>query len=249
MIITPGRCGSEHLLQTLNNYEDINMDGEVFNRSNFSHGSFNSYVQSNGIRRLTAYFFNREKLSHLKVNFPMQWLIAEFLSGNKNAGTRRGFKLTLDQWLGYPAVLDQLLKEKVQVLYLSRKDWLSMTISLIEARTSGTYHQKKAPIPSRALDKKTVARLLMQFNRWEEVLTSKISQKNSFLLCYEDLFQNYPQVLQSIRHWLQLEENVEPRLSDLKKTTPDLKEWVGNLEEIETYLDDLGIEYKKTCPS
>ncbi len=83
VIVTPGRSGSEHLSETLNNYSDIIVEGEVFNRANHAEDTFSTFVSSKIGFRLLGFLFNREKLSRLKWNKPLSYLIRSFFKKKK----------------------------------------------------------------------------------------------------------------------------------------------------------------------
>ena len=240
-IITPGRSGSEHLSETLNNYEDIEMGGEVFNRTNQTHDSFNIYLNSSWWLRLISFFFNREKLSKLKTNFPLNYLIHSFLSIKQPFEMVRGFKLTLDQLDAYPMVFEILIGNNCKVIYLNREDRLLQVLSLMKARQTGIYHNRTEGIEDDTftLDKELVKKQYLETKHREETLVKRLKGHPYLSLSYEQLFYDYELAIDKIREFLGLPKTSDYRYSNLKKTNrKSVDQLVDNLAEIKTILGD-----------
>lgn len=239
VIITPGRSASEHLSETLSNYSDLTMEGEIFNRSNCSDESFNRFLQTKLSYKILAFFFNREKLSNWEINFPMKFIINHFLKCNSVLSRKTGFKLTLDQINSYPFVLSYILRNKIKIIYLFRKDLLALTLSLIKARRM-QYYQTRIPETSASLfsfDVEEVKTNYFKIKNWEINLLNLLPEKLSFLLSYEELFKQYEQKLFEIRDFLNLKRVPTPEVSDIRKINPmNLESWVENLNEIKEAL-------------
>lgn len=240
VLITPGRSGSEHLSETLNTCEDIEMGGEIFNRTNYSTDSFNSYLKLNGRLKLLSFFFNREKLSKLKVNLPLRYLIQSFLSIKETSQIARGFKLTLDQLDAYPTVIDLLIMHNCKIVYLNRKDRLAQVLSLMKARQTGAYHHRTKDKENNryTFDKTQVKQQYEEVIQRESELMKSIREDSYFSLSYEQLFQNYEPSIDSIRVFLDLPKSTSYQHSDLvKNNAKELDQWVENLDEVKQYLE------------
>ena len=236
VIITPGRCGSEHLSETLNHYEDITVDGEIFNRSNYGSNSFNDYLRKSAFRLVFGFVFNRGRLSRYQVNFPLRYAINKFLRSN-HCGTSSisGFKLTLDQLHAYPYILDILLKKECKIIYLYREDKLAQVLSLVKARNTGQYHSRVKNNTSEAytFDVEQVSRQYWQLMEWECNLMRRLKNVSFYSLSYESLFEAYQQSIDAIRAFLNLPKSDIVCYSNLLKSNPsELKAWVSNLEEL-----------------
>ncbi len=240
VIITPGRCGSEHLSETLNYFGDITMDGEIFNRNNYSSDSFNHHLRKDTIRSLIGFFFNREKLSRYWMNIPLHFAIQRFLSNDSfSKSSIVGFKLSLDQLHAYPYILYILSKKKCRIIYLYREDKLSQVLSLIKARNTGEYHYREERNARKTynFNVKQVGKQYQQLIQWESSLMHQLANEDSYTLSYESLFSAYPTHINAIRSFLNLSESESFQYSSLiKGNSARLEEWVSNIEEIKKEL-------------
>lgn len=237
IIITPGRCGSEHVLETLSSYDDLKVDGEVFNRTNHQTGSFNDFINRSPTRKVMGFLCNREKISRQSLNFPLQKLISSFLTKRESEPLTAGFKLTLDQLFAYPYLLNQLAD--YQIIYLGRQNWLEQVLSLLKARQSGIYHvhQKGREIQSCHFDPKLVLKMIQQQREWENLLLQTLGNQSIMKLTYENLFKKYQDAILSIREFLNLPVTLPSSTSTLVKSHPNgAKEWVTNFDEIQQFL-------------
>ena len=241
-VITPGRCGSEHLSETLNNFEDISVDGEIFNRTNFTSDSFNHYLKAKKSRQIVGYFFNRGKLSPYRINIPLRRVVHSFLQNDtRDISVRRGFKLSLDQLDAYPYTLDTLLKGKCRVIYLNRENRLAQVLSLIKARETDRYHfREKQNHDLYTFDVQQVGEQYQQIAIWENQLLHQLENNDFFTLSYEALFNDYQTQVDAIRDFLNLAETEVVTYSSLVKGNPDkLDTWVSNIKEIEESVQPL----------
>lgn len=243
VIVTPGRSGSEHLLQTLNSCAGIKLESEVFNQSNFIPASFNGFINSNVWYKTFGFFFNRQKLSKCSLNFGLSFLIDKYITTKFNDATCIwGFKLTLDQLDAYPHLWKILKSNSTKILYLTKKDKLALILSLIKARKTNRYH-------STSISKNTP----YSFNSHEVVKQLNWLQKNE--MCFldflkphphflhitsENMFQNYDKVLNDIIKFLDLQSDTSFQYSKLKPTNPaQLDDWVTNIAEIRASLSNM----------
>lgn len=243
VVLTPGRSGSEHLSETLNNYIDIEMHGEIFNRSNKTANSFNHFLQSNFPYKLVSFFFNRGKISDIKANYPLMYLISRFLNRSTDPTSKlKGFKLTLDQLNAYPFLLQYIIKREIRIIYLYRHDRLSMVLSLIRARHTGLYHRRSNSNNSTRYFFKPgeVIVQIKNIEKWESTFLDNYPYV--FLnLTYESLIDSYEQFLREIRSFLGLPAFQNPILSTLKRTDQrPLEAWVENLNDIKLALVETG---------
>ncbi len=239
VIITPGRSGSEHLSETLDHCDDIEMEGEVFNRANHAADSFNMYLHSSWWLRLVSFFFNREKFSKLKLNTPLRYLIRSFLSTKRSNKTVKGFKLTLDQLEAYPILFEVLVGHSCKVIYLNREDRLSQVLSLMKARQTGQYHHRTESTEDKSyiFDIDIVKEHFLEIRKWEEALIQKLEGHSYFSLTYEGLFQNYETSISGIREFLRLSKAANYQYSDLVKTNKKpMGQQVENFEEIKKHV-------------
>lgn len=133
VIITPGRSGSTYLAEVLNQHPQLHCAQELFNRANYHDDSFNAFCKS----RLSAFFFNRERISHSSLNFPLRRLIAAFLSECEREGF--GFKVTLDQLQAYPYLVEWFKQQHYRVIYLTRDDKLRLVLSMLKAKQTHNF--------------------------------------------------------------------------------------------------------------
>ena len=112
VILTPGRSGSTHLAESLNACSDISVHDEIFNRSAYTEGTLNHYIQGE-TSSFFRFLFHREKTSSLPINYPLKRQITRFLSSGRSKSAvagKQGFRLTNDQLEAYPFVLDYLMQ-------------------------------------------------------------------------------------------------------------------------------------------
>ena len=249
VVITPGRSGSEHLRDMLSQYRDIDMSGEIFNQSNHEKASFNYFLKTDNLNATLAFFFNRQRLSGYKINYPLKHLAIKFLEQPISATSERvGFKLTLDQLNAYPFLLDILLDYKIQIVYLTRGDTLAMALSLINARESGIYQTREADmaIQARSFNVDLVKEQWLALTRWEADLLQELQEVDFLYISYETLFTSYQDSLSKIRAFLELSQSEPQGQSTLKKLNPtQLESWVLNLAEIKEAIAKVDINQAK----
>jgi LPS sulfotransferase NodH len=245
VIVTPGRSGSEYLLQTLNSCSEIKLDSEVFNQSNFSASSFNGFINSRVWYKAIGFFFNRTKLSEFSFNFGLSFLIDRYITSYFVDSTRfRGFKLTLDQLEAYPHLWNILKSSSIKIIFLTKEDKLALVLSLIKARKTNYYHStlssKNEPY---AFD---INEVLEQFT-WLKKSELKFmeflkSNPQHLQLSCETMFQNFDKVRHEIIEFLNLPSATSFQYSELKPTNPSqLDEWVLNIEEIRASFSKHGL--------
>jgi len=243
VIITPGRSGSEHLSETLHNHPDIQMDGEIFNRSNESSNGLRSFVRSNHTRRALSYVFNRERLSRYPVNLPLQRLIDDFLIARHTSAKafKSGFKITLDQLYAYPYLFKYIKQNNIRIIYLTRKDLLAVVLSLLQARKTGIYINRE-DIPAMGgepvlFNVNKVQALYHTIADQQKRLYEYMKHMTCLHIYYEELFSHYRSHLTNIQRFLELSVIRELPQSTIKKIHPaNLSLWVKNLDEIITIL-------------
>ena len=243
VIITPGRSGSEHLRETLTGYNDINLAGEIFNQSNYEKDSFNRFIKSSKVSAIIGFFFNRQKLSDRKINFPLKYLASKFLQQpTLPISTVNGFKLTLDQLKAYPFLLDIIKVNRMKIIYLYREDRLAQVLSLIKARQTGVY-QTTATSPTTnptQFDPQVVKKQYHELLDWEKNLLESLKTDTFLKLTYETLFSHYEDKLDQIREFPGQAKAPLPILSSLKKVNKsNLSEWVTNLDDIKAVLNEM----------
>ena len=244
LLITPGRSGSTHLRATLNSIEGLLLKDEVFNRSHHDEESFNRYLNKKWHRKLLGSVSNRESLSTSPLNFTLSGLVNGFINDLINTNSKEeylGFTVSLDQWYAYPQIHAHIADWKL--IYLTRKDLLRLTLSLMKARTSGNYEMPDDRVVE--LDPQLVEDHIALYEEWESGFLEGV--KPDLILHYEDLFENYSNSVKSIVQLLEMKA-AEYTISGLEKVNhSESGRWVANLEEIKDYLSKsskIGFEIK-----
>ncbi|WP_109830650.1 Stf0 family sulfotransferase [Reichenbachiella versicolor] len=247
VIITPGRSGSWYLLETLDNYEDISMDGEVFDRSIYENNSFNVFLRSNLLNRLIAFLFNRQSFSRSRFNFPLKYLIQSYLlPGESSHLGLKGFKISLDQLEAYPQVEKCLADSNCKAIYLNREDKLIHAVSFLRARKTGLYNIKKKDINvgKIRLNPEQVISQIAESECQEKAFFERGRFKKVVSISYESLFEDQITTLSSIRAFLDL-PIAEMKKSTFVQVTPSkTEEWLENWQEIKTSFDKNNTKFK-----
>ncbi len=234
VLVTPGRSGSTHLRDTLNSIDGWVIKNEVFNRTNSEKGSFHWYLQQRFDRKMLGAIANRESISVYKANFILSRLVKGYIGFLESQHVEQemvGITISLDQWYAYPQIQNHL--NNWTIIYLTRKDVLRLSLSLMKARMSGNYELPDNQLVS--LDPKTVFEHIMLFKEWENDFLTNV--KPSVIITYEELFKNYAGTLKKIFQYLNINHDTRYRISTLNMVNPeDLSDWVENLEEIRSFL-------------
>lgn len=240
MIVTPGRSGSEFLLRSLNSNPNFELDGEVFNRSNFDDFSFNHFAKSE--RPKLNFLFNRARISRLNFNFGLKLLVRKFFERYYQLSVVRGFKISLDQMEAYPMIADFLKRESAKVVYLTSDNKFRICLSLIKARTTNYYHSDKGTNDSKIIcDPVEVLKLYKWINKKERAFLQEFGDQALKIMASE-LFENPLQTCQHISKFVNLEDSQLFQISNLKPTNPDkFEEWVENIGEIRDSFKKAGI--------
>lgn len=233
LLITPGRSGSTHLRETLNTIEGLLLKDELFNRANEELDSFHHYINKKWHRKIIGFVSNRESISTNSMNFTLSGLVQGFLNDFLNVNSVQdvlGFTVSLDQWYAYPQIHTHIKDWKL--IYLTRKDLLRLSLSLMKARSDGNYE-----IPDGktiALDPEMVKHHVDLFEEWERDFLEGV--KPDLILYYEELFNDYSGNIKKIGDSLELGP-VEFSVSNLQQVNPkDTSQWVSNFDEIKAYL-------------
>ena len=241
VIVTPGRSGSEFLLESLNSNQNFELDGEIFDRSNFADRSFSHFAKTERI--VLHRLFNRTRLSRLKFNFGLKILVRNFLQQYDAHQHITGFKLSLDQLSAYPMVADFLKRESTKIIYITAADKLRLSLSLIKARVTNQYHIRHnlSKKTSMTFDLHEVLHLYKWITQEE---ASFINDFGGHCLTIEKsaLFADPLSVLQSIAQYLNISGDQKFEISQMKLVNPEnLEDWVENFEEIKEYFFARGV--------
>ncbi|MBB6460756.1 sulfotransferase domain-containing protein [Flammeovirga kamogawensis] len=243
VIVSPGRTGSSHLLESIGYYDDIIAESEVFNKGNPYDDSFNLFLKSKFKYKLLGFIFNRNIFSRNRFNFPLQYLIRKFFKKEIPLSTskKRVFKIVFEQLEAYPYVLSYLLKQSVKFIYLDRINKFELMASMLKAkqdRIFQTFENQEQNRKQFFLCKEEVENYMKEFLSVESHFKSSIGTHNAdiFETNYEALFGNYQEVVNQIRVFVGLKEKPLTKVSASKKVNPNPpSKWIKNFDEIEKF--------------
>ncbi|WP_281614167.1 hypothetical protein [Flammeovirga sp. SubArs3] len=242
VVLTPGRAGSNHLMYTLKKSTDALIDFEIFNQVSWEEESFNVFINQSIQNKTFGFLFNRNIISRVKFNIPLEYLIRKFLFNHSNKNQIRGFRLTFEQAYRYPYVLKYLVKNNIKIIFLDREDSLSMIFSLLKARKTLNYLTDKVdeePQKTFKFSPLTVLQHLVNYKKEKKYLENQLIQYSSiYKLTYESLFSDYEKEYSNILSFLSLvNKDNKIHYTALKKINDQpLKKWVENYDEIITYI-------------
>ncbi|NLR92511.1 hypothetical protein [Flammeovirga agarivorans] len=242
VVLTPGRAGSNHLMYTLKKSTDALIDFEIFNQVSWEEESFNVFINQHRRYKTLGLLFNRNIISRVKFNFPLEYLIRKFLYNYSNKNQKRGFRLTFEQAYRYPYVLKYLVKNNIKIIFLDREDTLSMIISLLKARKTLNYLTDKVDQESQktfSFSPPMVLQHLLDYKKEKEYIENHFIQySNIYKLTYESLFSDYEKEYSNILSFLSLiNKDNKIHYTALKKiNSQPLKKWVENYDEIISYI-------------
>jgi LPS sulfotransferase NodH len=239
IILTHGRSGSTYLQQLLDSHPDIACAEELFNVSNKSENSFYTFCRRT--YPLLSFFFLRGKISSSAPNFPLRFLLQNYLEGFYSIQSKPivGFRLIYNQLLHYHALGRWIVKNKIPIIHLQRKNELKVVVSLLKAQATGVYSSSSNETSTHSrirLQPENILRTLVQLSQ-EKVACEKIVRFNPTLnISYEDLFEKQAPIIREIMKFLDANDRslTQP---DIVKTNPDrLSDVLENYDEVKLAL-------------
>jgi LPS sulfotransferase NodH len=235
IILTHGRAGSTFLQQLLDSHPSITCYEEIFNVSNGNHESFYYFCKLHYPK--LSYFFLRGKISKSSLNFPLAFLVQQYLKHVYGAAQKNkvGFKLIYDQMLYYRPLISWITENSIPVIHLHRNNYLKAAMSLIIARDTGVYVTSSGSLKKSQKITVSPTRLFHGVNNlWKDKLQCDLLMRNnpSLTVNYEDLFDKQALIIQQIVDFLGI-SNPFFQTPDIVKTNPEkISELVENYEEV-----------------
>lgn len=213
VLITSQRMGSTLFVKTFDQYKNVHFAGEVFHIGNGIHHPenqfpFNKYLNSNRFN----YLLNYPNLAQNYSSF-----LTKFYKNHERSQVV-GFKLMLSQTKFLPKIIDYLLSNGVQPIFLTRRDTLGCALSSITAQHTGIYHEFQNSTSEKIASKLELKLLNKRINKVVEAnnkienLSSMFS--NSLMLDYSD-FNSFPELNTKFSNFFNIP--MEPVFTGTKK--------------------------------
>lgn len=237
-IVGVQRTGTTWIRTTLNDHPSILALGEVFlythGRFPFGRragtdvaGNYRAYVTASRKRRL-RHFFDRPRL------------VTEYLQHvYARPGLQAvGFKMMRTQVAAFPMVTDYLLRERIHIIHVVRKNVLKTLISRESAARRKLFHaEKSVPVKAVVLDVQSLRRSLDAISADNAYWERTFRASNYMQLAYEDFASDKVKQLDAIYDFLAVTPNHEVSSSLIKINPEAVSDVVVNFAEVERALD------------
>lgn len=232
VVFTTNRSGSEWVMSTLNSFEGVSTQGELFlDRPHSEEKQWDSdfahprYIETSG-KGLSFRPFS----------------VFSYLNGLYSRPGKVGFKLMYKQLGAYPEILLYFLAQRVQVVHLVRRNHLDVMLSYAVKASIGHAHLmvgQQAPDDLRVeLDTTSLVRKmdwLQKQQDWARTLL-KVTGLSHMEVAYEDLVRD-PSLFQRLAEFLAVESAGQIPRSELTRIRKGShREVIGNYDQVRTVL-------------
>jgi len=215
VLLTMQRTGSTYLSECLMSHPDVYMGRELFKSTSGGRNDTEAPFCSSGMS--------------------VEQYLDDFYMSKPKKGRVVGFKLMLNQLT--PEILDYLLSNDIQCIYLERWNDFKLAVSRLTARKTTIYHLKKViNKPAIHLDIETLETELEKIREEKNVVKSYTKSLNTIDIKYEDFIHDKKQSVSKILQFLSVKDvGVNSELS--KINSDDLNFVLSNYQDVFTYFD------------
>ena len=232
VVFTTNRSGSEWVMSTLNSFEGVSTQGELFlDRPHSAEKQWDSefayprYVESRG-KGLSLRPFS----------------VLSYLKGLYAQPGKVGFKLMYKQLGAYPEILLYFLSKRVQVVHLVRRNHLDVMLSYAVKARLGHAHLmvgQQAPDDLRVeLDTSTLVRKMAWLQKQQDWARSllRMTGLSHMEVGYEDLVRD-PSLFQRIGEFLNIDSLQQMPRSELARIRKGShRDVIGNYDQVQSAL-------------
>lgn len=201
VVFTTNRSGSEWVMSTLNNYQDVSAHSELFlsrvrdlNNKWYAEFSYPRFIES--------------KVAGLRVR---PFSVFSYLDKFYSQPGKVGFKLMYKQLGAYPEMLPYFMRHRIRVIHLVRQNHLDVMLSYASKAKLGRSHLlrgQSAPEKLRVeLDTKNLVRQMMWLERQQHFARAmlRLCRLPYLEVTYEDLLRDQNFYFRRIADFLQLD--------------------------------------------
>lgn len=232
VVFTTNRSGSEWVMSTLNSFEGVSTQGELFldrphsvEKQWDSEFAYPRYIEGRGRR---GYF--------------RPFSVFAYLNGLYSQPGKVGFKLMYKQLGAYPEILPWFIARRVRVVHLVRRNHLDVMLSYAVKASIGHAHLmvgQKTPDDLRVeLDTGSLVRKLGWLQKqqdWARALL-RVTGLSHMEVAYEDLVRD-PALYQRIGEFLAVQAMGQMPRSELTRIRKGShREVIGNYEQVRSAL-------------
>lgn len=234
IVLSYARSGTTWLVNTLNNISDVTCYDELFTLKELRYRG--------GASDFPFYLEWKDSQKH----FPFIWrYLDELYSGKQKTGFKLMFHQAKNNWGLWPYVL----KKKIGIIHLIRRNALDMVLSLLAAQNRGKFHFKdNEEIPNEPpihVDTAFLVRRIKKVhkNTKDTRKTLNFFRLKSIEVYYEDLLSD-KQNFKSIWDFLEVDYLREPPKWQIQKSRKKSKsQIVLNYDEVKDALRVAGLDY------
>ncbi|MGH3136357.1 MAG: hypothetical protein ACRDPV_07685 [Gaiellaceae bacterium] len=232
VVFTTQRNGSTWLMSVLNGLDGVSAQGELFlPRPRSPETRWDSEFA------LPRYVESKTQYGRVR---PLS--VFNYLSALYRDGSAVGFKLMYSQLRRYPEILPYLMRKRIRVVHLVRRNHLDVLISFAIKREIGKAHilaPEDRPADVKVeLDTQSLLRDMRKLELKHSVgrTVLRLARLNHIEVAYEDLVAN-PAQFERVRTFLDVPADQDvPRSNILKTRTEGQQHVVANYDEVRAVL-------------
>jgi len=232
VVFTTNRSGSEWVMSTLNSFEGVRTQGELFlDRPHSAEKQWDSD------------FAHPRYIESRPAGLPFRpFRVFNYLKGLYDLPGRVGFKLMYKQLGAYPEILPYFLARRVKAVHLVRRNHLDVMLSYaVKARIGHAHLMVGQNIPDDLrveLDTANLVRKMAWLQRQQDIarVMLRVTGLQHLEVAYEDLVQD-PSLFQRIGEFLGIPARDQMPRSELTRIRKGShREVIGNYEQVRNVL-------------
>jgi LPS sulfotransferase NodH len=226
VILTTQRTGSTFLKNYLNSHPDILCYGELFNKPKYC------------VKVQPEQFYKRNYF-----NFFAKYKAAPYLNNILNGNKAVGFKLMYNQANELSLTPKKISEMGIQIIHLTRQNYLKIFISRQMKMLTGVAHSKKITNEffKIKLNCKQMLKSIKQIHNDVEFYNKQINNR-SFKITYEQLFNDTYGESKKILDYIEIAPNKQMRCELKKITSDNLSDIIENYDEVTEHLKNTPYE-------
>jgi len=235
VVLTTNRSGSEWVMSTLNNFQNVSAHGELFlprprvpDRKWDSDFAYTRYIET--------------KFEHFTFR---PFSVFSYLNALNSAPEKVGFKLMYKQLGLYPEIIAYLIWHRIRVIHLVRRNHLDVMLSYAVKAKLGRAHLlvgQAAPDELRVeLDTRNLIRRFIWLQRQQNIATKLLtwSRLPHLEVIYEDLVRDQAYHFHRIADFLSInlgEQMPQSPLAKIRKGT--YRDMISNYDQVKRVLSN-----------
>ncbi len=234
VVLTTNRSGSEWVISTLHGVEGVSAHGELFlPKARATEGKWDSD-------------FAYPRFIEMKASLPplRPFSVFSYLDTFYSRTGKSGFKLMYKQLGFYPEILFYLMRHRIQVVHLVRRNHLDVMLSYaIKAKTGKAHLLKGQALPNELrveLDTRNLVKKLAWLQKQQDIARKVLvwCRLSHLEIAYEDLVRNQIQ-FHLIEDFLSINSREQMAQSALTKIRKGgHRDVIGNYDEVKKVLSN-----------